>query len=69
MEEDEMGVRRSIGHREYVECSRCGRPTTASAAAVVPGDALESQSEYEYLCERCQQALAEGEQDLPLPQS
>lgn len=66
MEEDEIGVQRVFGHHEYVECSRCGRPTAAQLAAIVPGDATESQSEYEYLCPACRQALADGEQDLPL---
>ncbi len=66
MEEDEIGVQRVIGHKEYVVCSRCGRPTEARGAAVVPGDAFESQSEFEYLCPSCRQALADGEQDLPL---
>lgn len=68
MEEDEIGVQRVIGHREYVACSRCGQPTVASRVEVVAGDALEGQSEYEYLCPSCRQALAEGEQDLPLSQ-
>jgi len=66
VEEDEIGVQRSLGHQEYVECSRCGQPTLKSAASIVSGDALESQSEYEYLCPECQAALADGEQDLPL---
>jgi DNA-directed RNA polymerase subunit RPC12/RpoP len=65
MEEDEIGVQRAIGHKEYVVCSRCGQPTEARDAALVPGDALEGESEYEYLCSACRQALAEGEQDLP----
>jgi len=66
MEEDEIGVQRVIGHKEYVVCSRCGQPTEARGAAVVPGDAFESQSEFEYLCPSCRRALADGEQDLPL---
>jgi hypothetical protein len=66
MEEDEIGVQRVFGHQDYVECSRCGLPTNARSAAVVPGDATESQSDYEFLCPSCRQALADGEQDLPL---
>jgi hypothetical protein len=38
------------------------------AAAIVPGDALEDHSEYTYLCQNCQQALADGETDLPIAQ-
>lgn len=66
MEEDEIGMQRAFGHHDYVECSRCGLPTDARGVSVVPGDATESQSEFEYLCQTCRRALAEGEQDLPL---
>ncbi len=66
MEEDEIGAQRVFGHKDYVECSRCGLPTDARSAAIVPGDATASQSEYEYLCQTCRKALADGEQDLPL---
>ena len=65
MEEDELGVLREIGHREYVTCSRCGMPVARSSAAMLPGDALEDHSEYRYLCADCQKALADGEVDLP----
>ena len=68
MEEDEIGIQRLIGHKDYVECSRCGQPTPKQAAEVVPGNALETQSDYEYLCPSCRLALADGEQDLVLPQ-
>ncbi|MGH2514462.1 MAG: hypothetical protein ACRDHP_02295 [Ktedonobacterales bacterium] len=64
MEEDELGVLRELGHREYVTCSRCGAPVTRDAAAMAPGEALEDASEYRYLCPNCQTALADGEPDL-----
>lgn len=65
VEEDELGVLREIGRRDYVTCSRCGMPVARSAAAVLPGEALEDHSEYRYLCPDCQKALADGEVDLP----
>jgi hypothetical protein len=65
MEEDELGTQRALGHAEYVACARCGRMTPKQSAAIVPGDALEDQSEFQYLCQECQAALAAGEQDLP----
>jgi DNA-directed RNA polymerase subunit RPC12/RpoP len=65
VEEDEVGTNRSLGHAEYVTCARCGRPTRKQDAALVQGDALEDLSEYQYLCAACQQALADGEVDLP----
>ncbi len=67
MEEDEIGIARTLGHTEYVTCVRCGRPTPKHEAALVQGDALEDTSEYEYLCAACQQALADGEVDLSEP--
>jgi endogenous inhibitor of DNA gyrase (YacG/DUF329 family) len=65
VEEDELGVLREMGHREYVTCSRCGMPVARSAAAIAPGDALQDHSDYRYLCPDCQKALADGEVDLP----
>ena len=66
MEEDELGTRREIGHIEYIACSRCGKLAQREEMAVMPGDALEDHSEFQYLCADCQAALADGEQDLPL---
>ena len=66
MEEDELGELRAIGHRNYVTCSRCGSFVDRRTAAIVPGDALEENSEYSYICDACQRALADGEQDLPV---
>jgi hypothetical protein len=66
MEEDELGTQREIGHAEYVVCSRCGKLARRGDMALVPADALEESSEYQYLCADCQSALADGEQDLPL---
>lgn len=68
MEEDELGTQRAIRHRTYVACSRCEQMIPIEAAAIVPGDALEDHSEYTYLCQNCQQALADGEKDLPIAQ-
>ena len=65
MEEDELGTQRALGHAEYVACARCGRMIPKQTAAIVPGDALEDQSEFQYLCQECQAALASGEKDLP----
>ncbi|HZC76658.1 MAG TPA: hypothetical protein VE258_02865 [Ktedonobacterales bacterium] len=65
MEEDELGTQRVLHHNAYVSCSRCGRPLPAETAAVVSGDALHDHSEFTYLCVDCQQALADGEKDLP----
>ncbi len=68
MDEDEVGTQRALGVKratDYVACSRCGKVTPRDEAVIVPADALEEQSEYEYLCQECQAALASGEQDLP----
>jgi ribosomal protein S26 len=65
VEEDEIGTARALGHVDYVTCARCGRSTPVREAALVEGVAFDSTSEYEYLCAACQQALADGEVDLP----
>ena len=65
MEEDELGTQRAISHVQYVTCARCGAFVAKQSAALVPGDALEDGSEFQYLCADCQQALADGERDLP----
>jgi hypothetical protein len=67
MEEEELGSQRVIGHKEYVTCARCERPIAVETATAVRSDALESQSDYEYLCPECVAALEDGEQDLPQP--
>lgn len=69
MEEDELGTQRAVHHRMYVSCSRCGQMLPNEAAAIVPSDALEDHSEYTYLCQDCQQALANGEIELPTTQA
>ncbi|HLZ24130.1 MAG TPA: hypothetical protein VKQ30_18605 [Ktedonobacterales bacterium] len=66
MEEDVLGSLRELGHREYVTCSRCGMPVERVSATAIPGDALEDHSEFRYLCSDCQNALADGEVDLPV---
>lgn len=65
MEEDELGTLRELRHRAYVTCVRCGQPVPQENAVIVQGDALEDQSEFQYLCQSCQEQLASGEQDLP----
>lgn len=66
MEEDEIGLRKALGHTNYVQCSRCGRPIPESEATAAPADALEDLAEYRLLCPTCRDELAAGEQDLPL---
>jgi RNA polymerase-binding transcription factor DksA len=65
MEEDVVGTERVLHHGSYVACSRCGAVVDTRSAALVPGAALDDVSEFQYLCAGCQQALADGEQDLP----
>ena len=65
MEEDELGLQRAIGHTPLVICARCGRSMPIQSATVVPGSALEDSSEYQYLCQECEQALEQGEQEAP----
>ncbi len=65
MEEDELGLQRAMGHVPLVTCVRCGRSTPIALATVVPGSALEDNSEYQYLCQACEQALEQGEQEAP----
>lgn len=65
MQEDELGLQRAIGRETFVTCVRCGRPTPIQSATVVPGSALEDSSEYQYLCQECEQALEQGEQEAP----
>lgn len=66
MEEDEIGLRKALGHADYVQCARCGKPIAEGEATAVPADVLESASEYRLLCPTCRDELAAGEQDLPL---
>jgi ribosomal protein S26 len=66
MLEDEIGLRKALGHANFVQCSRCGAAIPAREATVVTADALNSEAEYAPLCARCRDELADGEQDLPL---
>lgn len=67
MQEDVLGTRRAAVTETYVNCARCGKATRLRDARIIQSDVLsESHSEFEYLCPECQQALAEGEKDLPL---
>jgi endogenous inhibitor of DNA gyrase (YacG/DUF329 family) len=67
MQEDVLGTRRTAISQRYVNCARCGKTTRQRDARVIQSNVLsDSNSEYEYLCPECQQALANGEKDLPL---
>lgn len=67
MQEDILGTRRAAVTETYVNCARCNKATRLRYAHIVQSDVLsEGNSEFEYLCQECQQALANGEKDLPL---
>ncbi|HEV2579798.1 MAG TPA: hypothetical protein VGT44_03005 [Ktedonobacteraceae bacterium] len=67
MQEDVLGTRRTVISDPLVVCSRCNKVTRLRFARLVQSDVLsDSHSEYEYLCEECQKALADGEKDLAL---
>jgi DNA-directed RNA polymerase subunit RPC12/RpoP len=67
MQEDILGTRRTAVSETYVSCARCGKATRLRDARVIQSDVFsDSLSEYEYICQDCQKALAEGEKDLPL---
>ena len=67
MQEDVLGTRRTAISETYVTCARCNKATKLRYARVIQSDVLsDSNSEYEYLCLECQQALANGEKDLPI---
>jgi hypothetical protein len=67
MQEDVLGTRRTAISETYVTCVRCNKATKLRYARVIQSDVLsDSNSEYEYLCSECQQALANGEKDLPI---
>ncbi len=65
MQEDILGTRRAAVTGMYVTCARCGKATRLRYARVIQSDVLsESNSDYEYICLECQNALAAGEKDL-----
>jgi hypothetical protein len=67
MQEDVLGTRRSAVTETYVNCARCSKTTRLRYARMVQSDVLsESHSDFDYLCQECQQALANGEKDLPI---
>ncbi len=67
MQEDVLGTRRTAISQRYVNCARCGKATRLRYARIIQTNVLsDSNSEYEYICPECQQALAAGEKDLPL---
>lgn len=66
MEEDEIGLRKALGHIHYAQCSRCGKAIPEHEATAAPADALEEAADYHLLCSACRDELADGEQDLPL---
>ena len=67
MQEDVLGTRRAVVSETYVTCARCGKTTNRRYAHVIQSNVLsDSKSDFEYLCPECQNALADGEKDLPL---
>ncbi len=67
MQEDILGTRRTAISETYVICARCNKATRLRDARIIQSDVLsESHSEFEYLCQECQKALAGGEKDLPV---
>ena len=67
MQEDVLGTRRTAVSETYVTCVRCNKATRLHHARIIQSDVLsDSHSEFEYLCPECQQALADGEKDLPI---
>lgn len=67
MQEDVLGTRRTAISETYVTCARCNKATRLRYARIIQSDVLsDSHSEFEYLCPECQQALADGEKDLPI---
>lgn len=68
MEEDTLGIMRTLPTPSLVACSRCARMIPVQQAHLVQGDALESGAEYEQLCDGCYQALLAGERDVAAPE-
>lgn len=68
MEEDTLGIMRTLPTPPLVTCARCGRMTSPRTAHLVQGDALESGAEYEHLCDDCYRALLAGERDVAAPE-
>jgi uncharacterized protein YlaI len=65
MQEDVLGTRLTAVSETYVNCARCNKTTRLRDARIIQSDVLsDSHSEYEYLCQECQKALADGEKDL-----
>jgi len=69
MQEDVVGTLRTAFSKTntLVICARCGKAIRKRDAHVIQSNVLsESNSEFEYVCQDCRKALAEGEKDLPL---
>jgi hypothetical protein len=67
MQEDVLGTRRTAISETYVNCVRCGKAMRLRYARVINSDVLsDSNSEFEYICPDCQNALNAGEKDIPL---
>jgi hypothetical protein len=65
MQEDVLGTRLTAISETYVNCARCNKTTRLRDARVIQSDVLsDTNSEFEYLCPECQEALANGEKDL-----
>ena len=67
MQEDVLGTRLTAISETYVNCARCNKTTRLRDARVIQSDVLsDTNSEFEYLCQECQAALANGEKDLTI---
>jgi hypothetical protein len=67
MQEDVLGTRLTAISETYVNCARCNKTTRLRDARVIQSDVLsDTNSEFEYLCPECQQALDNGEKDLTI---